>query len=202
MKTAIIGAGGQGIMALRAMQEQDAKNGIKADYVFLDQDTTLHGTEICGAPVLPEPDMVANDIDAMFVAIGDNELREKLFNRLLKQKIALRTIIHPSAFVDPTASIGRGSIIMPGAVVNAFARIGENVIINSNATIEHHGVVGAHSHIAPGVTFGGEVTVGTRTLIGLNSTVLPRLSIGDDVIVGAHCLVRKDVSDSRKILTK
>jgi len=45
------------------------------------------------------------------------------------------SVVHPRAFVSPSASIGAGRVIMPGAIVNARSMIGNHCIINSGAIV-------------------------------------------------------------------
>jgi len=156
-----------------------------------------------------------NQLDnrAWIIALGDIAHRRRAINAA-QQRDALNTaaarsgvdlrpasapgpkaIIHPSAFISPTAQIGPGAFIGPRAVVHARARIGPHAIINTGAIIEHDCVVGENSHIAPGTVLGGGVHIASDSLIGLGSRILPGVSIGHHVIIGAGATVLGDVRD-------
>ncbi|MCU0718054.1 MAG: hypothetical protein MUC83_00005, partial [Pirellula sp.] len=52
------------------------------------------------------------------------------------------SVIHPTAVVAATASIGSGSFIGPLAVVSSHAKLGEHVIVHIHASIGHDATVG------------------------------------------------------------
>jgi len=103
------------------------------------------------------------------------------------------SIIHPSAFVDPSVVIGDGSQICAMAAITVDTRIGRQCIINTNTTVDHECSVGDGVHVMPGATIAGLVEVGSRVSIGSNATILPRIRIADDAVVGAGAVVTRDV---------
>jgi len=103
------------------------------------------------------------------------------------------TLVHPTAYVSPTAEIGQGVYIGPKAVVHAFANVGNHAIINSGAIVEHECVIGENSHIAPGAVLGGNVRVGRDTLVGIGSRVLPGIQVGAGATVGGGATVVRTV---------
>jgi sugar O-acyltransferase (sialic acid O-acetyltransferase NeuD family) len=136
------------------------------------------------------------------IATGSLPFRSKLVDQLAQLELAkgLRSVIHPSAIVSPTARIGRGVFIGPGAIVNARAHILDHAIINSGAIVEHECTVGFNTHIAPGAAIAGRVRVGSHTLIGLGARVLPNLSIGDHCTIGAGSVVIRSVVDDMTLV--
>src|SRR5829696_1416011 len=52
--------------------------------------------------------------------------------------------------ISETASIGEGSIVMPGAVIGNHVQIGNNTIIHPNVVIMDHCIVGSHVIIQSG----------------------------------------------------
>lgn len=139
-------------------------------------------------------DMFADGLHLAVVAIGDNRLRSVIGARLGHIGFTLPPIVHPSAIVSPSATIGDGTVVMPLAIVNASAVIGMMVIVNSGAVVEHDCTIGDGAHIAPGTRLGGTVTVGARTLVGIGSVVRPEAVIGDGAIVGAGSTVIGDIA--------
>lgn len=131
------------------------------------------------------------------LCVGDVAVRARIAARVDLSNAA--TVIHPRAFVSPSALLGRGVFVGPGAVVHTRARIGEHAIVNSGAIVEHECVIGAHTHVAPGAVLGGNVSVGPGTLIGLGSRVLPGVTIGNGVTVGAGAVVVRDVRDDATV---
>ena len=133
----------------------------------------------------------------VIIAIGDNKTRAKIQERVSRAGFEIATLIHQSAIVSPSASIGEGAVVMPGAVINARAKIGRGAIINSGVVIEHECEIGEFAHISPNAALAGGVKVGAFSHIGIGASVIQRLSIGQRCIIGAGAAVVRDIaSDS------
>jgi sugar O-acyltransferase (sialic acid O-acetyltransferase NeuD family) len=110
------------------------------------------------------------------------------------------TIIHPTARVSRTASVGAGSIISAGVLIAAHTHIGRHVIVNRGAIIGHHNSIGDVNTIGPGANFAGAISVGSRTTIAMGAIILDHRHIGSHSIVGAGALVTRDVPDRVKVM--
>jgi len=138
-----------------------------------------------------------NNSESYIVAIGDNQLREKV--QLKMQKIELANAIHNTAVISNTVVMGKGNFISTGATLNSMVKIGNGVICNTRALIEHECVLGDFVHIGPGTVLCGNVNVGSNTLIGAGSVIIPNITIGKNVIIGAGSVVVKNVPDNSVI---
>ena len=129
------------------------------------------------------------------VAIGGHRGadRMKIQSIFRAAGLKLEPVIHPTAFVCNTATIGEGSQVLAQAVVAAESKLGDACIINHKASVDHECILGDGVHLAPGATICGCVSVGYNVLIGEGSVVLPRLKIGSHSIIGAGAVVTKDV---------
>ncbi len=96
----------------------------------------------------------------IFVAIGNNQMRENHFLEVIKQGFNIPTVIHPKAMVSPSAKLGQGTAVMAGAVVGTEALVGNGTIININAAVDHHCVLEDFTHLGVGVSLAGGVKVG------------------------------------------
>lgn len=134
------------------------------------------------------------------IAIGANQTRKLLFERIDLDLDQYATSIHPTAVISPTATIGHGTVVMPHAIINANAMVGEHCIINSGAIIEHESQVGHFSHVSPNATLTGGVTVGEGVHIGASATVIPGLRIGDWSIIGASSTVIDHIPAYSKVV--
>jgi len=124
------------------------------------------------------------------LGLGDLGFRRRLIPVLAD---AIAAVVHPSAWISPTATIEPGAFIGPMAVVHAEAHIRQHAIINSAAVVEHHCTIGENAHIAPGAVLGGDVAVGADTLVGLGAQAIPGVRIGDRCTVGAGSAVIQDL---------
>jgi len=137
-----------------------------------------------------------NDIP-IALGVGDNFIREKLFEKVKEFDFHVVTLIHPSAIVSVSASLGNGVVVMPNVVINAKAKIGNGTILNSICVVEHECNIGAFSHISPNCALAGNVSVGKFTHIGIGSSVIQNISIGSSVIVGAGSVVVENIKDCK-----
>jgi UDP-N-acetylbacillosamine N-acetyltransferase len=179
----IIGAGGHGLVAADCAKEM----GSFTDIVFLDS-FYPNKTQVGCWSIIGKPEVAAKTAhpdNVFFVAIGNNQAREKVVKQLLQQNIPLVTLQHPSSIVSQYSKIKLGVLIGAKAVINPMAVVGKASIINTSANVEHGCVIGEYTHISVGVCLAGNVTVGNSSFIGINSTVIERLVIGSYSILGA-----------------
>jgi acetyltransferase EpsM len=125
-------------------------------------------------------------------AIGSPR-RRGLIERLVAEGRALATLIHPSAIVARTASVGPGCVLFAGVIVGARTSIGVGTIVNRGALIGHHTVVGSHVFVGPGANIAGGVTIGDEAYVGMAAVVRDDRTIGARATVGAGAVVIEDV---------
>lgn len=187
----IIGAGGHAKVVIGLCRAA----GITVECV-LDDNLSRDGSTLLDVPVhAPVRDHLPKGARAV-VAIGDNAIRLKVAaacDDLVGEWVRL---VHPRAFVDPTAVLGQGSVVFAGAVVQPSTVIGDHVIINTCASVDHDGVLGDGVHLAPGVHLAGNVTIGAGAFLGVGVAVIPGRSIGAGSIVGAGGAVVHDVAEN------
>lgn len=110
------------------------------------------------------------------------------------QLTQLSTLIHPTASVAPSATIGPGTWVQPNATIGTMSRIGACCHINRNASVGHHNTWGHFSRLNPGAHTAGFCQIGHRVTIGLGAVVRESIQIGDGAMVGAGSVVVKDVA--------
>lgn len=148
-----------------------------------------------------EKDFFEKNKEAKYlIGIGDNTIRERIYNLIIEKKAEIVTLISQSASISKKASIGNGTFVNNNVTINAIVKVGKNVILNTACIIEHNCIIADSAHIAPGAVLAGNVTVGERSFIGANSVIKEGVTIGKDVIVGAGTVVLKDISDGMKIV--
>ncbi len=128
----------------------------------------------------------------LLLAVGDNATRCQLAKVIVH---SFGTIIHPSAVVDSSVTLGTGTVVVHRAVVQANAHLGQHVIVNTGASVDHDCVLGQFVQVAPGAVLCGNVTVGEGTLIAAGAVVVPGIHIGRWVTVGAGAVVTRNVPD-------
>ena len=132
-----------------------------------------------------------------FIAIGDNSIRRKIYEKLRLNNISLNTtLIHSNTIISKSSLIEEQTFISAGVIINPQVKIGVGCIINTGAILEHECIVNDFSHIAPGAVLCGSVTVGSNSFIGANAVIKQGIKIGNNVIIGAGAVVLKDINSN------
>ncbi len=117
--------------------------------------------------------------------------------RFVEQALALgarfATVVHPTARVSSTSSVGEGTIVSPCVVVGARTTLGRHVLVNRGALIGHHTEIGDYVSIQPGANIAGACRIGEGTYVGMSAVVLDHRTVGSGSVVGAGAMVTKDV---------
>ncbi len=127
--------------------------------------------------------------------IGKPEIRVQIYNRLRDAGYQFPTLVHPKAFVEPTAILEDGTQVLPLAYIGSDSRIGFGCIINYGAIVSHDCDLAACVNLSPGATLAGGVHVGDRSQIGMRATINLDLFVGSDVRIGNGATVKKNVPD-------
>ena len=192
----IVGAGGFGREAAWTLERINAAGGDPAWNVIGFDDDAPHLAEgtLEGYPLLGAVEKASRDNPgaAVFIAVGDNAVREDVSRRLRGHDFP--AIVDPSADVAPTVELGRGSFVGPQAVVSAGAEIGGFAIVNARAGVGHDSKIGDFAQICPGATLSGNTSVGAYALVASNACTVPGVSIGERAKIAAGMPVYRDVS--------
>jgi UDP-perosamine 4-acetyltransferase len=188
-KLVLVGAGGHA----RSVMDIALQN---ADYEIIGCIDRAAG-EVLGKPVVGKDedldDFLVQGIRHIFVAIGDNSLRDRLYDRAISIGFEAVNIISRYAVISPRAQLGKGICIMPGAVINVNTVVEDNCIINTRCSIDHDSHIGKSSHIAPGVTLSGTVNIGNGVHVGTGASLIDKVSIGDWSYIGGGAVVVNDL---------
>ena len=141
-KLLILGAGGYG----RTIADLAAQLGRYEKIAFLDDGRTGEGIlGGCG-----EFSAFADGNTEMYPAFGNNTLRMHWLRSLRDAGVPFPTLVHPRAWVSPTAKLGAGCMVLPMAVVNTGAELRDGCIVNIGALLDHDSIMEEGSHLAPG----------------------------------------------------
>lgn len=130
---------------------------------------------------------------AIFVSIGNNDIRAKKQEEFKALGFTITSLISPYATLSEHVEVGDGVLIVANACINIGTTIADGVIINTGANIDHDNTLGAYCHISPGVNLAGEVSIGERCWVGIGSSVIHQINIAENVMVGAGAVIINDV---------
>lgn len=137
-KLLILGAGGHG----RVVKEVAESCGYETSFLD-DRNPNAIGS-------IRDLEQICPEFDECFVAIGNAGIRSGLMNRLEQLHCMTPVLIHPTAYISPSATIGVGTVVAPHATIHSNAIIGKGSIVSINAVIDHDVKVGDFCHINAG----------------------------------------------------
>lgn len=202
-RIAVICAGSHASVLVEAIRLCEAGEVVCA----LDDDSTKWGGTLMGVPVdgpLSKTSVFRQHygFNAVVIGMANYKRRQEqrnIYKQLVAAGLLVVTVVHPTAFIAPSAVLGVGIYVGPGAVIHTRARIGDNVVVNTGSTIDHDAVLGAHSFVSPGVTLAGRVEVGMGAYLGPGAIVGSCIKIGAEAVVGGGACVLSDVAPATKV---
>jgi UDP-3-O-[3-hydroxymyristoyl] glucosamine N-acyltransferase len=108
--------------------------------------------------------------------------------------------IHPKAFVEPTASIGNGTVVYPGCYIGHNVRVGANCLIYPNVVLREDTQVGDRVIIQAGAVLGAD-GYGFATQDGKHHKIpqIGRVVIEDDVEIGANSTIDRATTGETRV---
>jgi len=167
MKLVIIGAGGYG----QTVSDLAVQSGKYSEVLFLDDNEELLKT---GKTIGRCSDYVNFRNAEIYPAFGNNTGRLEWINKLLSEGFSVPTIIHPSAYVSPRASVEIGTVVLPKAVINTGVKVEKGCIINCGAIIDHGCIIEDGCHICLGAIVKGENRIESCTKIEAGEVIQMR----------------------------
>ena len=98
--------------------------------------------------------------------------KEKIFNKYIKNKKKLITLIHPNVFISPDCRIGNGVVISPFVNIYPNSNLNDCVRVFSFTNIAPYSKIGAFTCIASGVTIGVNSKVERTVLLATNLSLV------------------------------
>lgn len=172
--------------------------GFSPVYVIRDPEEAVGADD--SVSVILESDVLKHPGMEFVIGIGDNAIREKVYERF-KDKLKFRNLIHPHS------SFGRGQLDRInrsiGVVVCAGVRMTNNIdvgaftLFNLNATVGHDCLIDNFATVSPGACISGNVHIKRSAWIGTGATINQgtpgrKLVIGARSMVGSGAVVVKD----------
>ena len=193
----LIGAGGFARETAQAVHALNRTGAAWRLLGYLDDDPALHGRVIDGTVVLGGRDRIRDLPDAMFVVCTgrpDNYVsRLKLVRDLALPPERYATIVHPTAAVSRSSSVGPGTVLLAHVTLTAAVAVGAHVAIMPHVTLTHDDIIDDFVTIASGVCLGGGVRVRTGAYLGAGALIAESRTIGAFSLIGMGAVVTRDV---------
>jgi len=174
-------------------------------YGFLDDDKTLHGTEVEDVTVLGSTDnkeflnIIGKDCD-VFIASDDNKWKSTMIKSLRKQQKSMPVnAIHSSANVSESAIIHHGSLINQGVMIGAGAEIGNHCLAHTGVIIDYNVRIGDFVQLGAGCIINSGAVIEDGAFIGSGANIIGGVTVKSGARVGAGSVVISDVNKNETL---
>ena len=197
--TAIIvyGGGGHGKSVIDLLRAQRTYH-----IVGVVDDGLGQGEAVLGVPILGGGEVLAGLFDQgvrlavnAVGGIGNVTIRVKVFKRLAEARFVCPPVVHPTAFVEPSATLAAGVQVFPHAYVGSDSKVGYGAIVNTGAILSHDCVLEDFVNVSPGAILAGAVSIGAGALVGMGVTVNLGVKVGARAKIGNGATVKSDVPE-------
>ena len=196
MNVVVVGASGFGRELLQYVYDAYRNDPAVRVKGFLDDDPAkidsirkTTGVDIVGDTLT----YAIEEEDRFIISLGDPGLRRALAGRLARRGAKFISIIHPTAYLAPTARIGEGCIIGPFAMVGSYAHLEDHVLLNLYSAAGHDARIAAFCVFSPYSVANGGSRLEEGIFLGTHATVTPNVRVGAGSRIAAGAVVYRDV---------
>lgn len=201
-KMIIVGSGGHGAELNDYIAFNEKVSGSKEIEIvgFLDDNPANYSSYKFSAPLIGgvRDHIVRTDV-AYLMGIANLTYRKLFVERYVKDGARFFTLIHNTAYISPSASIGKGVVIGPMVNLGPNSVVGDYTLLNSRCSLGHDTKVGKYNFISPNVCFSGFTEIGDENLFGINSATIPGIKVGNNNKVMAGMVLDKNVGDGEVV---
>jgi acetyltransferase EpsM len=197
----LFGAGGHGKTLI------DLVNTLgKHQWGGIVDENLIPGSRILEVPVFGGDDLLSELYKAGFHqaingvgGIGNVIARLQVFEKLQKAGFSFPALVHPTAWVEPSATIEAGAQVLPLTYVGTDSKIGFGSLLNAHVVVSHDCEIGECVNLSPGATLAGGVKIHNHAQIGMGVTININLTIGADARIGNGATIKADVPPGGRI---
>ena len=199
----ILGAGDFGREVVWLIEDINKKKPTYCIRGYLDDDEKKHGRDISGYRCLGSlselKDLYKKHHVCAVIAMQDGNIRKKIVS-VFPELDCWETVIHPSAHISDTSTVGKGCIICANSSISVNTKVSDYCIMNLGVTVGHDCNVENYVSIMSGTVVSGHVVIKEGAYLGSNSTVIPGMKIGEYAKVGAGSAVIRNVKDNNTVM--
>ncbi len=197
----IIAAGGCGREVLQWAKDVNKKREKWCIKGFIDDNPNALDGLKCDFSIISGIDSyVIQHDDEFLCCVGNSDTRKMIVEKLKNKGAVFTSLIHPSAVISDTCTIGEGVIIYPFSTISDNTEIGEHSIINMYSSVAHDSVLGKYCTISAHCDITGMCKVGDGVFMGTTSNMVPSSRIGNNVYICAGSTVMGRVRSGNKVL--
>jgi sugar O-acyltransferase (sialic acid O-acetyltransferase NeuD family) len=197
----ILGAGGMGQEVADIVSAAVADGSDWRLIGFIDDDSSLHGREVLGLPVLGDHRWLSDHKAAVAIGVGAPAARCRAWAAAQSVgAVDAPTLVHPTAYLGLGVELDSGTMVGAHATLTADVVVGRFAIVNVGATVSHNARLADFATVAPGAHLAGNVHLGEGADVGIGASVTQGNAIGEWSIVGAGAVVIDDVEANTTVV--
>jgi sugar O-acyltransferase (sialic acid O-acetyltransferase NeuD family) len=196
----IFGGGGQGKTLIDLMRALDYPIAGIID-ARLPAGSAVMGVPVLGSDtILPELHHHGVTLAVNAVGgIGNVDARIRIFDLLDKNGFTFPSLVHPSAIIEPSATLADGVHVLPLTYIGSDAQIGFGTLINAHVVVSHDCVTGRVVNLSPGALLAGGTRIEDYAQIGMGATININVVIGSRARVGNGATVKADLPPGGRV---
>ena len=198
----IIGAGDLGKEIVWLIEDI---NKISPTYLiigFLDDDREKTGKEFYGYKVLGGTEKLKELSEKIplraVIAIQDGTVRKRIVEEN-SDFLNWESIIHPTAVIASTSSVGKGSILFPQVTISVDSKLGDFGLYYIHSTICNDCNIGDYVSFMSGASVSEHAIIGDECFLAAGSCVYPHKKLGKKSEVAVAAVVQKDYKENSKV---
>jgi sugar O-acyltransferase (sialic acid O-acetyltransferase NeuD family) len=146
------------------------------------------------SPIIGTPEEYIPEREDIFVcAVGNPATRLALGREFEARGAEFATLVHESAIVLPSSSVGPGTIVLPFSLVDVNAHFGKHCLLYYRAGIGHDVTAGDGCTVLTNAVVGARCVLGEGVVISTLAFTNPGISIGSFAQIGANSFAARDV---------
>ena len=200
-KLIVVGAGGCGRDVMHWASDCAAAGAPWQPYGFIDDNPNAFQGLKQSLPLLGSiGDWCPKEEQRFVVAIADPASRRRVVASLTARGAIFSGLVHPTARVVSTATLGEGVILSPYVVVSDNAKVGDFVFVNLHSALGHDSITEEYCTICSFCDITGGVKLEQGVYVGSRVTITPQTIIGEEAFLCAGSVVLQRVLPRSKVL--
>jgi sugar O-acyltransferase (sialic acid O-acetyltransferase NeuD family) len=139
-----------------------------------------------------------NGTKNIFINTNNIQLTKSIHEKAKKIGYDIVNIIHPSAEVSETATLGESIFIGAQAIIGTNVKIGSFSKILNKASVAHDSIIKENVQISDGATVAGNVVIEDNVMIGINVGIINKCKIGKNSTIISGKIVINDIPENTK----
>jgi sugar O-acyltransferase (sialic acid O-acetyltransferase NeuD family) len=183
----------------RVVYEAAIKQKIYIPIAFIDYSTAISNDTIYKLNIFEIDDIeffFQNGTKNIFINTNNIQLTKSIYEEAKKIGFNIVNIIHPSAEVSETATLGESIFIGALAIIGTNVKIGSFSKILNKASVAHDSIIKENVQVSDGATVAGKVLIEDNVIIGINVGIINKCKIGKNSTIISGKIVINDIPEN------